>query len=212
MIVLDESLLLRKGSLRAAYAHPERTDRCIKIEWAPAKTYRRLLPFWKRSAHLGANDRELVGYREVVAATPKSLPYMSWVGGIVETNLGPGLLVENINPQNRPMFSLNHVRKAAKLPVDAEPSDIAGQVKRLISDTKTFGIINHCIAPESIWFVQGDSGYTMRIVDYKTIASSRWPPIAPYHRWRWRRRFEGRLLHALTKMTKSEHEQDVLLV
>ncbi|HEY6631997.1 MAG TPA: YrbL family protein [Rhizobiaceae bacterium] len=197
MILLDDSLLLRKGSLRATYGHPERADRCIKIEWEPAKTHRRLLLFWERKAHPGANDRELLGYREVLTAVPKSLPYMSWVGDIVETNLGPGLLVENINPQSRLMFSLNQVRKTSKLPVDAKASDIADQVKRLISDAHAFGVVNHCLSPESVWFVQDDNGYRMRIVDYKTIASSRWPPIGPYHRWRWQRRFEERLLHAV---------------
>jgi hypothetical protein len=193
-------MLMGSGSLRAVYRHPESEGSCIKIERAPPKTYRRWLTPWRRSPHLGANKREILGYRQLMAKLPNRPAYLSWVGDLVETNLGPGLVVENINPSGRPMFCLNKIGKKKgrnALPSDALVSELGTQVAMLISDIKKSGMMTHCVAPESVWFVRGDEGYTMRIVDYKTVVSSTWSPFSRKRSWRWRRHFGRRLLRPL---------------
>jgi len=100
-ILLRDVAPLANGHLRAVYAHPDRADWLIKVmrpevvarRWGgKARWYKRLA----RVRHYATSLRELKEYIAVMARHPDGDPPIVRPRGLVETDLGLGLVTERI--------------------------------------------------------------------------------------------------------------------
>lgn len=83
MIILDNSLLINQGTLRACYRHPNNDQMVIKV------------PTGSKKDHFHANSIELKGY-ESLMRKHKNLSCISHCHGIETTNIGDGLICDCI--------------------------------------------------------------------------------------------------------------------
>lgn len=101
MLNLQDSEPLACGHLRAVYQHPEQADRLIKImrpeivnqRWGGILRWYKRLP---RARHYSGFVRELKEYIAFKARYPQALTSIAPVWGVVETDLGLGLIVQKI--------------------------------------------------------------------------------------------------------------------
>jgi hypothetical protein len=93
------------GHVRAVFAHPEREDWVVKVmrkdaveaRWGGARRWYKRLP---RARHYASYVRELKEYIALQARHPGAIAPIARPRGIVETDLGLGLVMERIRGTN----------------------------------------------------------------------------------------------------------------
>lgn len=119
MITLNDSLFIGEGSHRAAYRHPEDDRKCLKIvkEGSLEKRRKNNKKWYKRMRKLSAFDethKDLQFYRQF-EGNEEMLRYIPCFYGMVETNLGPAMLLDLIsNEDGTPACSLAHHLESGK--------------------------------------------------------------------------------------------------
>lgn len=81
MIILDDSLLINQGTVRACYQHPHESNLIIKV------------PIGNKKDRDEANSIELEGYQTLIQQH-KNISCISRCYGLEETNLGLGLICD----------------------------------------------------------------------------------------------------------------------
>ncbi|MDQ8209173.1 YrbL family protein [Coraliomargarita sp. SDUM461003] len=105
MLHLSEHKPFATGNHRAVYVHPHSKGRCVKVHHAhtPSALKRNLLPWYRRfrrSYHFDENLAELRQINKIQDRAGVTCLCLPSVEGIVETDLGPGLIVELITDAN----------------------------------------------------------------------------------------------------------------
>ncbi|WPJ97319.1 YrbL family protein [Coraliomargarita algicola] len=105
MIHLSDHKAFAIGNHRAIYTHPHRRDRCVKVNHAhmPPALKRQLVPWYqrfRRSFHFDENLAELRQITKIHDRATTTCLSIPTVEGMVETDLGPGLVVELITDAN----------------------------------------------------------------------------------------------------------------
>ena len=83
MIILDKSLLINQGTVRACYHHPHKSKQVIKV------------PTGNKKDRDKANSIELEGYQTLIQQH-KNITCISRCYGLEETNMGLGLICDCI--------------------------------------------------------------------------------------------------------------------
>lgn len=104
MITLNDSLFIGEGSHRAAYRHPEDDRKCLKIvkEGSLEKRRKNNKKWYKRMRKLSSFDethKDLQAYRQF-GSDEEKLKHIPHFYGMVETSLGPGMLLDLIMNEN----------------------------------------------------------------------------------------------------------------
>jgi hypothetical protein len=87
MIVLDKSLLINQGTVRACYHHPHNSTLVVKV------------PTGSKSDRDQANSIELMGYQDLMQKH-EALTCISHCHGFEPTNMGDGLICDCISDAN----------------------------------------------------------------------------------------------------------------
>lgn len=87
MIVLDKSLLINQGTVRACYHHPHNSTLVVKV------------PIGCKSDRDQANSIELMGYQDLMQKH-EALTCISHCHGLEPTNMGDGLICDCISDAN----------------------------------------------------------------------------------------------------------------
>jgi hypothetical protein len=117
---LSQLAPLATGHLRAVFAHPDNPDWLVKImrpevvvqRWGGWRRWPKRLP---RARHYSSYLREIKEYIAIMARHPDGDPPLVRLRGIVETDLGLGLVMERINdPEGRLAPNLHDVLRAER--------------------------------------------------------------------------------------------------
>jgi len=102
MIRLKNDQPFARGNKRACYFHPLQPDRCVKVllpDQQPAML-RKQVSVWRRLRPKSAFDENIQECRQLERLArklgPECFRHLPVVDGIVDTDLGPGLVVELI--------------------------------------------------------------------------------------------------------------------
>lgn len=104
MIELNDSLFIAEGSHRAIYRHPDDESKCLKIvkEGSLEKRRKNNSKWYKRLRKLSSFDetqKDLQAYRKL-GSNEEMLRHIPHFYGMVETNLGPAMLLDLISNEN----------------------------------------------------------------------------------------------------------------
>ena len=200
MIILDTSLLINQGTVRACYHHPNNSSLVIKV------------PTGLKKDRDQANDTELQGYQALMQKH-KGLTCISHCHGFEPTNMGKGLICDCICDANGSVSkSILDVINSANPPEFSYLKSVVEQFTQYLLDEKIY--IFDLNVKNIVLQQQPDATYTPIIIDLKGhYELKEFIPLSRYIPYFRRKKLERRCQQLLERTEmywekrKTEHKK-----
>jgi len=186
MIILDKSLLINQGTVRACYHHPHDRSLVIKV------------PTGSKSDRDQANSIEFQGYRDLMQKH-KALMCISHCHGFAATNMGDGLLCDCIYDANGAVSkSILDLINSKKPPEFSYLKNLVEEFTQYLLDAKIY--IFDLNVKNIVLQQQSDATYKPIIIDLKGHCELKeFIPISKYIPYFRRKKLERRCRQLLER-------------
>ncbi|MEM9437563.1 MAG: YrbL family protein [Pseudomonadota bacterium] len=170
MIDLGKATILGEGNLRRTYVHPDDPRLLLKVQ---VRSFNTKKHWYDRPLKVASsNERELLGWAEVVSGLGRHEPFLTRVLGLENTSEGPALLVENAAADATATISLNKIHKLDQKEIQFSVDEIRwarDEFLRVFAMFHKRRIVNHCMRFESVLLCRMAGGLALKLIDYKTM-------------------------------------------
>lgn len=198
MIVLSHQRPLAIGNLRAIHQHPDHPQLLIKTlrpealarRWDAPGQWRKRLP---RARQYNAFVRELKEFIALQARMPNEIPPIARVIGVVETDLGLGMVSEKVVDATGAMATSVHSLYRQH---GGAPPWIDAAFEQLLEQLLRFNVLVGDLHAGNIVYGTDSRGGPPRLILVDGFGEKHWIPITSMSRW-WNRRNTERLYRRL---------------
>lgn len=186
MIVLDKTLLINQGTVRACYHHPDNRSLVIKV------------PTGSKSDRDQANSIELMGYQDLMQKH-EALTCISHCHGFEPTNLGDGLICDCISDANGAVSkSILDLINSKNPPEFLYLKNVVEQFTQYLLDEKIY--IFDLNVKNIVMQQQSDASYKPIIIDLKGHCELKeFIPLSKYIPYFRRKKLERRCRQLLER-------------
>jgi len=196
---------MSRGSFRACYVDPREAGRCIKVMLDGGENHRRGIVdrlLGMRDRH--PNLREWDEYRRLRARGVPLDRYFPAIHGIVDTDRGPGLVVDLLRGSDgsAPVSVLDYMN--GNRPEGLTSEAVLTEFSLFAAFCINYGIFASCDEPGNVGFLRDGDGYRFVSYDLKLRRNKEFIPISTLlpavRRRKVARRFAATLRHVAGKL------------
>ncbi|MEM9350095.1 MAG: YrbL family protein [Pseudomonadota bacterium] len=170
MIDLSGATILGEGAQRRTYIHPTDESLLLKVQVRPFVARKH---WYDRPMKVpSSNERELIGWADVIARLDGNEPFLSQVHGLEDTSEGSALLVENAALGAEASMSLRNIVQSAVENVPFTAAELRwahGEYLRIAAIFDAKSIYNHSLRLESMLLCRFPKGLSLKLMDYKSM-------------------------------------------
>lgn len=201
LIRLAERTPIARGSFRACYLHPREPGHCIKVMLDGGDNHRRGIV----DRLLGLRDRHpnLREWDEYRRLRNRGVPldrYFPVIHGIVDTDLGPGLVVDLLRGSDGglPVSVVDYAN--GNRPEGLAPEAVLTAFSIFAAFCINHGIFASCDEPGNVGFLRGEDGFRFVSYDLKLRRNKEFLPVSTLIPAVRRRKVARRFAATLQKM------------